>query len=114
MKTNGNDPAQPLDHEIAQRAEGGYGYPEQFSGLTKRELMAIEFTKTLLGLRHYDNQPVYELTKYVFNPDDEMSRWNNQYEADAERRKEVDLMTEKALYVTDALIEALNKQEEQS
>ena len=104
MKTDGNAPIGVIDGMYgADSMAGGH------TGLTKRELMSIEFTKTLLGLRHYDNQPVYELNKVIYDPNNEFSHFNSQKEADKQRNDEVDSLTEKALFVADALIKALNK-----
>jgi hypothetical protein len=101
MKTEGNTPAYGV---------GTDNYHVEV--LSKRELMAIEFTKTLLGLRHYDNQPIYELRNNKYQPDNEMCQFNSQEQADIARKEEVDALTEKALYVADNLIEALNKEEQ--
>lgn len=104
MKTNPNDCVTALMELPDSRSIVG--------GLTKRELMAIEFTKTLLGLRHYDNQPIYDLTKHEYSANNEFCMFNSQEQADKQRFEEVDRLTEKALYVADSLIEALNKEEQ--
>jgi len=112
MKTNPNDLAYPA---MDMNSYQGIDRLElRHNGMTKRELMAIEFTKTLLGLRHYDNQPIYTLSKRHYDPDSDPayggSSYRSQEHADEERLKEAELLTEKALFVADALINALNNE----
>jgi len=104
MKTDGDSPIGVIDGYYAEDA-----ISSGKTGLTKRELMAIEFTKTLLGLRHYDNMPIYDLRKNTYNPSDDFNQFTSQQQADDLRKQEIEIMLEKVMYVVDNLITALNK-----
>lgn len=100
MKTEPAQPAYPitLTREI-----------EQFElGLSKRELIALEFAKTLLGLRDYQNQQVYDLSKKVAS-DYEFATYTKQEDADKFRHSQAESLMDVALYAADKFIEALNK-----
>lgn len=51
MKTEPNDKAYPISATVVKLITEGYGFPDEYLGFTKRELMAIEFTKaTTIGI----------------------------------------------------------------
>jgi hypothetical protein len=58
MQTNGNDPSQPVTR-VDYDEQGMVYYPE--NGLTKREHMAIEFTKALIAGNNWEHN--YETGK---------------------------------------------------
>lgn len=105
MKTNGNDPVNPVVEYYNEVPIGILS-----TGMTIRQQFAMVAMQALVGLRSYDNQPVYDLNKKIVEDGADWSVYRNQDHADKSRLATGMILANAAVFTADCLIAALNKE----
>lgn len=93
------DYAFPLSYEVAKQIGNGYGFPTEYMGFTKREVIAKNIIAALLQVEYAGTAK--DVLIALGLPTDTIYKRDYYYQ----------LIANDTIVATDALIEALNKQQ---